>query len=97
MAFSVAATIAPLTIDFGCGAFVDTLPYGSALFEESLALIENVEDQQKMVFKNTLVRHPKDPLPPWRDSPKLLRQYGNIILSLIHTTCEPKMVPTCGD
>ena len=30
VAFAVAATIAPLSMVFGCGAIVDTLPYGSA-------------------------------------------------------------------
>lgn len=40
-----AATIIPLSIDFRFGSFVDTLPYGSALLEESLAFFGNAEDQ----------------------------------------------------
>ena len=44
-------------------AIVDTLPYGSALLEESLAFIGNVADPQEMAPKRALVRHPKDPLP----------------------------------
>jgi hypothetical protein len=42
----------------------------------------SVEDQQERVSHDTLVRHPKDPLPLWRNSPELLRRYEDIILSL---------------
>jgi hypothetical protein len=86
VAFAAAAAIAPLPMVFGCGAFVDTLPYGSALLEESLAFMRNDEDQQKMVSQDTLVRHPKDPIPPWRDSPELFRRCEDIILSLAPAT-----------
>ena len=44
MAFAAAATIAPLSMVFGCGAIVDALLYGSALLEESLAFMENTDD-----------------------------------------------------
>ena len=64
MAFAAAATIEPLSMVFGCNAILDTLPYGSALLEESLAFIGNVEDPQKMAPRHALVRHPKDPLSP---------------------------------
>ena len=42
---------------FGCGVVVETLPYGSALLEESLAFMESVEDQRKMAPHSTLVHH----------------------------------------
>ena len=71
---------------FGCGALVDMLPYGFALLEESLAFIGNAEDPQKMAPKDALVRHPKDPLLPWRDSPELLRRCKDNIFSLVPTT-----------
>lgn len=35
-------TIASLSMVFGCGNIVDTLPYASALLEESLAFIKSV-------------------------------------------------------
>ena len=34
VAFAAAATIAPLSMGFVCGANLDTLPYGSALLDE---------------------------------------------------------------
>ena len=85
VAFAAAATIASLPMVFGCGALVDTLPYGSALLEESLAFMSNAEDSEQMAPKDTLVCHPKDPLPPWRDSLELLRRCENIILSFTPT------------
>ena len=45
MAFAAAATIAPISMAFGCGAIVDTLPHGSALLKEPLAFMGNVEDK----------------------------------------------------
>ena len=51
IAFAAAATIATLSMVFGCGALVDTLPYGSALLEESLAFMSNVEDSEQMAPK----------------------------------------------
>ena len=71
---------------FGCGVLVDTVPYGSVLLEESLAFMSNAEDSKHVAPTDTLVRHPKDPLPPWRDSLELLRRCENIILSLTPTT-----------
>ena len=71
MAFAATATIAPLSMVFGCGAIVDTLPYGSTLLEESLAFMGSIDDQRDMAPKNVLVCHSKDPLPPWRDSAEL--------------------------
>jgi hypothetical protein len=46
--FAAAATIEPLSMVFGCSTFVDTLLYGSALLEESLAFMGNVEDSRDM-------------------------------------------------
>ena len=69
-----------------CSALVDMLPYDSTLLEESLAFIYGVEDPQKMAPKDSLVRHLKDPLSPWRDFPELLRRCEDIILSLTPTT-----------
>ena len=71
MAFAAAATIAPLSMVFGCGVIVDTLPYGSPLLQESLAFMGSTDDQQDMAPKGALVRHPKDPFPSWRDSAEL--------------------------
>jgi hypothetical protein len=71
---------------FGCGTFVDMLPYGSALLDEFLAFMGSAEDQQEMVSHDTLVRHPKDPIPPWRDSLELFRRCEDIILSLALAT-----------
>jgi hypothetical protein len=82
VAFAAVATIAPLSMVFGCGTFVNTLPYGSALLEESLAFTGSAEDQQEIVSHDTFVRHPKDSFPLWRDSPELLRRCEDIILSL---------------
>ena len=48
VAFATATTITPLSMVFGCGAIVDTLPYGSILLEESLAFMMNVEDSWEM-------------------------------------------------
>ena len=39
VAFAATTTITPLSMGFGCGPIVDTLPYGSALLEESLAFM----------------------------------------------------------
>ena len=86
VAFAAAATIAPLSMVFGYGALVDTLPYGSALLEESLAFMGCVEALQKKAPKDALVRYPKDLIPPWRNSPKLLRRCEDIILSPAPTT-----------
>ena len=46
VAFAAAATIVPLSMDFGCGALVDTLPYGFVLLEETLAFMSNAEDSK---------------------------------------------------
>lgn len=45
---------------FGCGTIVDTLPSGSIVLEEYLALIGNVENPQDLTPKNALVCHPMD-------------------------------------
>ena len=71
VAFTAAAIITPLSMVFGCGAIVDTLPYGSTLLEESLAFMRSTDNQRDMALKGTLVRHPKDLLPYWRDSAEL--------------------------
>ena len=71
---------------FGCGAIVNTLPHDSALLEESLTFMGSTDDQRDMVPKNALVRHPKDPLPLWRDSAELFWKCENIILSLTPRT-----------
>ena len=86
VAFAAAATIAPLSMVFGCGAMVDTLPYGSALLEELLAFMGSTDDQRDMVPKGALVCHPKDPLPPWRDSAELFRRCEDIVHSLTPRT-----------
>ena len=82
----MAATTTPLSMVFGCGAFVDTLPYGSALLDESLVLMMNVEDQWEMIPKSALVRHPNDHLLPWCNSAELPRRYEDIILYLSSMT-----------
>ena len=86
MAFAVAATVAPLSMVFGCGVVVDTLSYGSALLEELLAIMGSVEDPQEMAPKDALVRHFQDPHPHWRDSAGLFRRCEDIVLSLASTT-----------
>ena len=40
---------------FGCGAVVDTLPYGSALLEELLAFMSDADNLVQMAPKDTLV------------------------------------------
>ena len=62
VAFAAAATIESLSMVFGCDAIVDTLPFRSALLEESLAFMGSTDDQRDISPKNALVRHPKDPL-----------------------------------
>ena len=84
VAFAAGATIAPLSMIFGYGAFVDTLPYGSTLLHVSLALLGSVEDQREMTPTSALVRH-KDPLLPWCDSTELLQRHEDIIFSIIST------------
>ena len=81
MAFAAAVTIAPLSMVFGCGTIVDTLPYGSILLEESLAFMGSTYNQRDMLPKIGLVRHSKDSFPPWRDSAKLFRRCEDIVLS----------------
>ena len=71
---------------FGCGAIVDTLPYGSVFLEESLAFMGSIDDQRDMAPKDVLVCHPKDSLPPWRDSAELFRRCENIVLSITPRT-----------
>ena len=44
VAFAAVVTIALLSMVFGYGALVDTLPYGFALMEESLAFMNNAEN-----------------------------------------------------
>ena len=75
-----------LSVVSGCSAIVDTLPYGSALLEESLAFMGDVEDPRDMTLRRALVGHPKDPLPPWRDSVGLFQRCDDIVLSLSSTT-----------
>ena len=70
---------------FGCSAIVDTLPYGSALLEESLAFMGDVEDPREMIPRQALVRHPKDLLLLWRDFVGLFQRCKDIVLSLIST------------
>ena len=48
---------------FGCGAIVDTLPYGFALLEELLAFMGVTDDPRDMAPRGALVRHSKNPLP----------------------------------
>jgi hypothetical protein len=45
---------------FECGVFVDTLPYGSALLEESLAFMGSLRVHLEKAPKDALMRHPKD-------------------------------------
>ena len=45
VAFAATATIAPLSMVFGCGVVVNTLLYWSVSLEESLAFMESAEDQ----------------------------------------------------
>ena len=68
VAYTVAATIAPLSMVFGCGDVIDNLPYGYVLLKESLAFMRSIDDQQEMAPHSTLVRHSHDPYPPWHDS-----------------------------
>ncbi len=82
LAFVAAVTIAPLSMFFGCGEIVDTLPHASKLLEESLAFMESVEDQLEMAFKAPLVLHPKGPLPPYIVFIGSFRRCEDIIISL---------------
>ena len=86
VAFTAAAIITPLSMVFGCGAIVDTLPYGSTLLEESLAIMGSTDDQRDIAPKGVLVRHPKNSLHPWRDSAKLFRKCENIFFSFTPRT-----------
>ena len=86
VAIAVAATIPPLSMVFGCGVTMDTLPYGSALLEVSLAFMGNTDNQWDMAPNDALVRHPMDPLPPLRDSARLFWRCEDIILSLSYTS-----------
>jgi hypothetical protein len=42
----------------------------------------DVEDPEEMALRRALVRHPKDPLPPWHDSSALFQRCEDIVLSL---------------
>ena len=85
VAFAVSITIAPLSMVSRCGAFIDTLPYGFSLLGESLAFMGSAEDQYDMAPQSALVCHPKDPLPPWRDSTHFSRDVRKL-LYLVSTT-----------
>ena len=65
---------------------VDILSYGSALLEESLAFMGDAEDPREMASIRALMRHPKNPLPLWRDSSELFQRCEDIVLSLSSTT-----------
>ena len=86
VAFAAAATIAPLSMVFGCGVVLDTLPYGSALLEESLAFMGSADNQRQMAPHSTLVHHSQDPPPSWRDSAKLFQRCEDIVFCLASTT-----------
>ena len=86
VAFAATAITTPLSIVFGCGAIVNTLPYGSALMKESPAYMGSTEDQREMAPKSASVRHPNDHFLPWRNSSKLFQRYEEIILFLRSTT-----------
>lgn len=64
MAFAVAATIALLSMVFGCGVIIKIMPFGSTLLEETLTLMGSTKDQLEMAPKGALVCHSKDHLPP---------------------------------
>lgn len=55
MAFVATAIIASLPMVFACGAIVDTLPCGSILLKETLALMGGIEDQRELAPKGALV------------------------------------------
>ena len=57
VAFAAAATIASLSMVFECGVVLGTLPYESALLEESLAFIGSVENQREIIPHSTFVPH----------------------------------------
>ena len=88
------ATIVLLSMVFWCVAIVDTLPYEYALLEKSLAFMGSVEDQWKMIPKGALVCHPKDLLPPWRDSAGLFQRCEGIVLSLVSTISIIRDIPS---
>ena len=58
MALAAAATIAPLSMVFGCGAIVDTLPHVTILLEDLLAFMGSIEDQLEMALRGVLVHIP---------------------------------------
>ena len=70
---------------FGCGVFVDTLPYDFVLLKESLAFMGSAKNQLEMAPKDALVHHTKEPLILWRDSAELLQRCEDITLSLAST------------
>ena len=51
VAFVATATIVPLSMVFGCGTNFNTMPYDSALLEESLAFMGSAKDQHHMTSK----------------------------------------------
>ena len=71
---------------FGCGVIADTLPYGFALLEESLAFIGGTYDQRDMAPNNALVCHAKVPLPNGTIPLSYSVRCENIVLSLIPRT-----------
>ena len=82
MAFTAVAIITTPSMVFGCGVIIDTLSYGSALLKESLTFMGFTKHQWEITPKCALVRHPKDPLPPCRNSTELFQRSQNIIISL---------------
>ena len=59
--YVAAVTIASLSTVVGCGAILETSPYGAILLEKSLAFMGSVKDHREMAPRGALVRHPKDP------------------------------------
>ena len=61
--YSCVPFVAPVSMVFGCGAIMDTLPYAVTLLEESFAFIGSFQDQQEIAPKGALVHHPKNAHP----------------------------------
>lgn len=92
-AFATPANIATPCMVFECGATIDTLPCGSILLEEIYAFMNSIKGQREVPPRRALVYHPKDPLPPWRDSTKLFQRCKDIVLSLCLMTPVILVIP----
>ena len=87
VALAAVATIVLLSKVLGCGVIVNTLLYGFALLEESMAFMRSTKDQREMAPKATLVRHANDFFLHAQFRQVILKVWWHRPLSQLYNTC----------